>query len=63
MTAIVPSAIVMPVEPMISNGLRPKRSTVAIAMRVVAMLTTEVMTVMTNESLSEKPTACHRMLE
>ena len=53
----------MPIEPMISSGLRPTRSIVAIAISVVTMLTIAVMTVILNESASLKPTASQRMFE
>ena len=61
--AMIPSVIVMPIEPMISSGLRPTRSIVAMAMSVVTMLTIAVMTVIMNESASLKPTACQRTFE
>jgi hypothetical protein len=62
-TASVPSVIAIPTEPISSSGRRPKRSTLAMAISVVAMFTTDVMTVMMNESLSLKPTASHRTFE
>src|SRR5690242_7977315 len=62
MTDIVINETAMPVEPINSSGLRPILSTSAIAMRVVTMLTTEVITVMTNESPSENPTASQSTL-
>ncbi len=63
MTAIVPSVTAMPTEPTSSSGLRPTLSTSAIAISVVAMLVTDVMTVMMNAALSPNPTASQRMLE
>ncbi len=53
----------MPMEPAMSSGLRPTRSTVAMATRVVTMFVTPVMTVMASELRSENPTACQRTLE
>ncbi len=63
MTAIVPSVTAMPTEPISSSGLRPTLSISAIAISVVAMLVTEVITVMTNAWLSPNPTASHSTLE
>lgn len=53
----------MPADPISSSGLRPILSISAIAMSVVTMFTIEVMTVMVNDELSSKPTACHSTLE
>ena len=55
--------IVMPIEPMISSGLRPILSMVAIAISVVRMLIVAEMTVMTNDWSSVNPTASQRMFE
>ena len=62
-TAMVPSVTAIPVEPTRSSGLRPTLSISAIAISVVAMLVTEVITVIVNDELSSKPTACHRTFE
>lgn len=63
MIDIVPRVTVMPIEPMINNGLRPNLSMEAIAIRVVRMLIVAPMTVMANACSSWKPTASQRMLE
>src|SRR5258706_2777737 len=55
---MAPKVNAMPSEPMIRSGLRPSRSTSAIATRVAIMLVTEVMTVMAKASSCVKPTAC-----
>ena len=47
--------IIMPVEPIISSGLRPTRSTVKIATTVKRMLTTPMTTVCSIEASPEKP--------
>jgi hypothetical protein len=60
---MVPSVTAIPTEPISNSGRRPKRSTEAIAIRVVRMLTTDVITVITKESSSLKPTASQRMFE
>src|SRR5450631_3007731 len=62
-TASVPRVTDMPIEPIISSGLRPKRSIEAIATSVVTMFTAPVITVMISESLSVNPAACHKTLE
>ena len=62
-TAIVPSVTAIPTEPTSSNGLRPTLSISAMAISVVAMLVTEVITVMMNDWLSSNPTASHSTLE
>src|SRR6476469_10938951 len=49
MTAIVARVTVIPADPMISNGFRPIRSIVAIAIKVVRMLMVAEITVMTND--------------
>lgn len=61
--AITASVTPIPADPISSNGRRPIRSTNAIATRVVAMFTTEVNTVILNESSSVKPTDSHRTFE
>jgi len=53
----------MPTEPMISSGLRPNLSMVAIAISVVMMLITALITVMVKAWPSSKPTASHNTLE
>ena len=63
MTAMVASVSVIPAEPMSSRGLRPILSISMIAITVVRMFTTEVMTVMRNDELSSKPTASHSTFE
>ncbi len=45
----------MPIEPMISSGLRPTLSMVAMAISVVSMLTMAEITVMTNDWSSLEP--------
>src|SRR5450755_535253 len=62
-TASVARVMAMPIEPIISSGLRPKRSIEAIATRVVTTFTAPVITVMINELLSVNPAACHSTLE
>src|SRR5450755_2094493 len=62
-TASVPRVTAIPIEPIISSGLRPKRSIEAIATSVVMMFTSPVITVMISESLSVNPAACHSTLE
>src|ERR1700694_5802800 len=62
-TVSAPRGTAMPIEPIISSGLRPKRSIEAIATRVVTTFTTPVITVMISESLSVNPAACHTHLE
>ena len=49
----------MPTEPTSSSGLRPTRSTRPMAIKVVRMLVTDVITVIASELASVKPTACH----
>src|SRR5450755_2261855 len=61
--ASAPSVTNIPIEPMISSGLRPKRSIEAIATRVVTTFTAPVITVMISELLSLNPAACHSTLE
>lgn len=51
----------MPIDPMISNGLRPHRSIEA--MRVVRMLIVAPITMITKAWLSLNPTASHSTLE
>src|SRR6476620_3509324 len=63
MIAIVPRVIVMPIDPMISNGFRPIRSIVAIAISVVSTLMVAPISEMMNDWLSSKPTACHSTFE
>ena len=63
MIAIVPRVIVMPIDPMISNGFRPIRSIVAIAISVVSTLMVAPISEMTNDWLSSKPTACQSTFE
>ena len=46
----------MPAEPMASSGLRPIRSTSAMAMSVTNTLVIDVTTVILNESASLNPT-------
>ena len=54
----------MPTEPPSSIGLRPTRSTMRIATTVDDDVDqTEVMTETRKESDSEKPTACHSVVE
>ena len=62
-TAIVPSVSTMPAAPTSSSGLRPILSIRAIAMSVVTMLVTLVMTLISSALLSEKPTDCHSVVE
>src|SRR5450755_3960020 len=62
-TASVPRVTTMPIEPIISSGLRPKRSIEAIATRVVTMFTAPVITVISSELLSVNPAACHSTVE
>lgn len=62
MIAIVARVTAMPAEPTSSRGLRPTLSISAIAISVVAMLTTDVITVIVNDELSSKPTASHNTL-
>ena len=63
MNAIVANVTAIPAEPTSSSGLRPILSISAMAINVVAILTIEVMTVITNDWLSSKPTASHSTLE
>src|SRR5450432_1057262 len=62
-TASVPRVMAMPIEPIISSGLRPKRSIEAIATSVVTMFTAPVITVISSELLALNPAACHSTLE
>ena len=62
-SVIAPSDSAMPTDPTSSRIRRPILSTSRIAITVTATLVTEVMTEMTNESDSEKPTACHSVVE
>jgi hypothetical protein len=50
-----PKVIAMPTEPISNNGLQPKRLMLAIAMKVVAMFTTLVITVIELLSLTRPP--------
>ena len=54
-TASAAMPIIMPVEPTISSGLRPTRSTVKIATTVKRMLTTPMTTVCSIEASPEAP--------
>src|ERR1035437_2351225 len=61
--ASAPSVTAMPIEPIISSGLRPKRSIEAIATRVVTMFTAPVTPVISSELLALTPAACHSTVE
>src|SRR5690348_3043717 len=61
--AITASVIAMPAEPTSSSGLRPIRSTSAIATSVTSTFTMDVATVILKESASLKPTECHSVAE
>src|SRR5580698_495194 len=61
--AMVPSVNAMPSEPVISSGLRPTRSTSAIATKVTRMLVTDVTTVIASALSCVKPTACQSVAE
>ena len=63
MTAIVPSVTAMPLDPINSSGLRPILSISAMAISVVRMLVTDVITVIVKDEFSPNPTACHNTLE
>ena len=63
MMAMVARVTVIPIDPMISSGLRPNLSMVPMAIRVVKMLITALITVMVKAWLSSKPTASHSTLE
>ena len=63
MNAMVANVTAMPADPISSNGLRPILSISEIAINVVAILTIEVITVITKDWLSSKPTASHSTLE
>src|ERR1035441_7898976 len=62
-TASAPSVTAMPIEPIISSGLRPKRSIEAIATSVVTMLMAPVITVISSEVLELNPASCHSTVE
>jgi hypothetical protein len=53
----------MPADPASMSGLRPMRSTNAIAMKVVATFVTLMMTVIKSELCCEKPTLVQGTLE
>src|SRR5512133_2651200 len=57
--AMAPKVTVMPMDPMSSSGLRPKRSMTEVAIRQATMLTPPVMTLMSRASLSLKPADFH----
>src|SRR6478672_4973591 len=63
MMAMVPRVIVIPIDPMISNGFRPIRSIVAIAISVVNTLMVAPISEMMNDWLSSNPTACQSTFE
>src|ERR1035437_5223800 len=62
-TASAPSVTAMPIEPIISSGLRPKRSIEAIATRGGRMFTAPVITGISSELLALNPAACHSTVE
>ena len=57
--AMVPSVMTIPAAPTRRRGLRPTLSTSAIAIRVVTMLVILVITVISRELDSLKPTEAH----
>src|SRR6476661_5716365 len=61
--AMAPRDTAMPTEPASRMGLRPTRSTSAMATRVTRMLVMDVATEMARESFSWNPTAFHRVVE
>ena len=54
-----PFATAMPAEPIHSSGLRPILSISSTVIRQAPMLSAPDSTLISSESLSEKPTACH----
>ncbi len=58
-TARMPRVMAIPIEPTKSKGLRPTRSTSAVAMKQARMLAPPLMTLMSSASLSLKPADCH----
>ena len=62
-TAMVPSPIVMPAEPMSSGMRRPTRSTISMPMIVPAMLSNVVITWIRKDWSSGIPTDCHSVFE
>ena len=58
--AISAKVMAMPMEPNHNIGLRPTRSTMLMAKMHAAILTAPDITLISSESASENPTACHR---
>src|ERR1017187_6227047 len=62
-TASAPSVTAMPIEPIISSGLRAERAIQANATSVVTLLMAPVITGISSELLELSPAACHSTVE